>query len=142
MDFAEAVSQHLEWKQRLRRILLGRERRRDPGRTEAIECQACPLHQWLQHHASGLEKEPLFREIQESHRLSHDLAIRMVLNDDDEKDSLDMVFQIGQFHMCSRTLLEGLERLRQKYSLHQMPLCQAPPSYPRDEFPANPGGRA
>lgn len=135
MDFAEAVVQHQAWKQRLRRILLGRERRRDLQRTEAIECWECPLDQWIRSEAGHFDQDPLFRQVDEQHRLSHDLAIQMVLNEEDAKASMDMVFQTGQFNICSRTLLESLEKLRRNHRLSDAPLCEIPSGYPRDEFP-------
>lgn len=138
MDFEEAISAHLAWKQRLRRILLGRERRRALGRTEAIESAQCPLERWFQATAPDLGEDPLFQEVVEQHRLSHDLAIQMVLNDDSDKASMGMVLQIGQFHMASRSLLEGLEGLRRKHGLSETPLCVIPPGYPRVEFPEPP----
>jgi hypothetical protein len=138
VEFAEAISEHLAWKQRLRRILLGRERRRDPERTEAIECHDCPLDGWIQSVAAKFNQEPLFQVIDEQHRLTHDLAIQMVLNDEAEKTSMDMVFQIGQFHMCSRNLLESLEKLRRKHALSEEPLCMIPSGFPREDFPSIP----
>ncbi len=141
MEFAVAISQHLAWKQRLRRILLGRERRKNPARTEAIESDTCELGQWITTAASTYAQEPLFRSIEEQHRLTHDLAIQMVLNDEIEKSSMDMVFQIGRFHMASRTLLESLEKLRRKYALDGEPLCAIPAGFPREEFPAIPEDR-
>ncbi len=142
MDFALAISEHLAWKQRLRRILLGRERRRKPERTEAIEYHACPLDHWVRAAAEQFAQEPLFQIIDEQHRLTHDLAIRMVLDDESEKASMDMVFQIGQFHMSSRSLLEALEKLRRKYSLSEAPLCVIPSGFPREEFPPIPDVQA
>ncbi len=142
MGFEEAISEHMAWKQRLRRILLGRERRHIPERTEAIECAECPLELWTQSEASRFAEEPLFREVVEQHRLSHDLAIQMVLNDDSDKASMNMVFQIGQFHMASRNLLEALEKLRRKHGLSETPLCIIPSGFPRVEFPAGPDARA
>lgn len=138
MEFAEAISEHLAWKQRLRRILLGRERRRSPERTEAIDAHACPLDQWIQSAAAVYAREPLFQVIEEQHRITHDLAIQMVLDDESEKASMDMVFQIGQFHMSSRNLLESLEKLRRKYALSETPLCVIPSGFPREEFPPAP----
>lgn len=142
MDFAAAVSHHLQWKQRLRRILLGRERRRSLERTEAIDCQACALAQWLRREAHRFQDEPIFREIEENHRLSHELAIRLVLAEDPDKNAMDVIFRIGQFHMCSRSLLEDLERLRRKFNLDPAPLCLVPSEYSREEFPPTPSVQA
>jgi hypothetical protein len=139
VDFPEAVSQHQAWKQRLRRILLGRERRRRPERTEATEPDRCPLEGWLLAHQGRLGGDPLFRYAEEQHRRSHELAIQMVLNDERTRASMDMVYQIGQFQICSRNLLETLEQLRRKHALSEAPLCPLPPGFPRDEFPPVPG---
>ncbi len=141
MEFAEAVAQHLAWKQRLRRILLGRERRRNPGRTEAIDCQQCPLDQWIKSETEKWAEEPLFKYAAEQHRLSHELAIQMVLDEAPAKTSMDMVFRIGQFQICSRNLLESLEKLRRKHSLSDVPLCVIPSGFPREEFPPVPDVR-
>ncbi len=141
MDFAEVVAQHLAWKQRLRRILLGRERRRQPERTEAIAGQLCPLDPWLKEELARHPQEPLLLYLDEQHRLSHDLAIQMVLEEAAARTSMDRVFQIGQFQNCSRNLLEALENLRRKYALSEVPLCVIPPGFPREEFPPVPDAR-
>jgi hypothetical protein len=141
MDFTEAVAQHLAWKQRLRRILLGRERRRNPTRTEAIDVQYCPLDQWIQTASAMHPQEQLFSTLEVQHRLSHDLAIQMVLGEEPASTSMDMVFLIGQFQICSRNLLEALEKLRRKYALSEVPLCVIPPGFPREDFPPVPDAR-
>ena len=135
MDFTEAVAQHMAWKQRLRRILLGRERRRKPERTEAIEVHACPLEEWLRLAAQQYGHEPLFKNVDEQHRLSHELAIQMVLDEEPTRASMEMVFQIGEFQICSKNLLESLEQLRRKHALSEVPLCVIPSGFPREEFP-------
>jgi hypothetical protein len=135
VDFVEAVAQHLAWKQRLRRILLGRERRRKPERTEAIEAQCCPLDEWIKSAAKHYGQDMLFKNVEEQHRLSHELAIQMVLDEESAKTSMEMVFQIGKFHICSRNLLESLEQLRRKHALSEIPLCVIPSGFPREEFP-------
>jgi hypothetical protein len=141
VEFAEAVAQHLAWKQRLRRILLGRERRRTVERTEAIACQHCPLDEWLRLEAENYAQIPLFQYVAEQHKLSHDLAIQMVLDDAPVKTSMDVIFQIGQFHICSKSLLESLEKLRRKLALSEEPLCVIPSGFPREEFPPVPDAR-
>ena len=138
MDFAEAVSQHQAWKQRLKRILLGRERRRDPGRTEAIECRHCPLDQWIRTVAAEFGEDPLLAEIEACHRASHELAIQMVREDAPDRDPMDIVFQIGRFNIVSRDLLEALEKLRRKRALSGSPLCVISPGFPRISIPGAP----
>jgi nucleotide-binding universal stress UspA family protein len=133
VTFDEAISEHIAWKQRLRRILLGRERRHIPERTEAIESQECPLGTWLHAEAPRLFQDPLFREVEHQHRLSHDLAIQLVLNDETDHVSMDVVFQIGQFQMASQNLLESLEKLRRKHGLSETPLCVIPSGHPRGD---------
>ena len=135
MEFAEAVAQHLAWKQRLKRILLGRERRRKPERTEAIDAQSCPLEEWLRLAVHLYGQEELFKNVEEQHRLSHELAIQMVLDEEPAKASMEMVFQIGKFQICSKNLVESLEQLRRKYALSEIPLCVIPSGFPRQEFP-------
>jgi hypothetical protein len=138
MDYAQAVAQHLAWKQRLRRILFGRERRRQPGRTEAIEVHQCPLEQWLCANAERFARDPHFQRAQELHRQSHELAIQMVLSDEETKHSMDQVFQTGQFHICSGSLLEALESLRRNHALSEVPLCEIPALFPRTPAPDAP----
>jgi len=138
VDFAEAVSQHEAWKQRLRRILLGRERRRRPERTEAITSPTCPLNEWLLANRTRFAGDPLLHFAEEQHRQSHELAIQMVLCDEAARESMDMVFLIGQFHMCSRSLLETLEQLRRNRGLSEAPLCRIPLGFPREAFPPAP----
>jgi len=141
VDFAQAISQHQAWKQRLRRILLGRERRRRPERTEAVDPDQCPLHEWIIDNRDQYADEPLFESVDVLHRQSHELAIQMVLSDDLARTSMDMMFQIGQFHMCSRSLLEALEKLRRKHALSEAPLCVIPSGFPREEFSPFPDAR-
>ena len=129
MDFAEAVAQHQAWKQRLKRILLGRERRRDPARTEATGCQACALDRWLRLTAHSID-DPLVRAIEEKHRTCHDLALQMVRERAEEP--LDAVFQTGRFGMASQELLELLELLRRRHGLGKAPLCEISPRYARE----------
>lgn len=65
----------------------------------------------------------------------------MVLSDEQVRTSMDMVFQIGQFQICSRNLLETLEQLRRKHALSEAPLCPLPPGFPREDFPPAPDGQ-
>lgn len=140
MEFQEAVDAHQAWKQRLKRILLGRERRRVPERTAAIRHADCPFHDWLAANAERFSGEPLFQTALDLHTRSHDMAIEMVLVEPEVRDTLDMVFRTGQFHMCSQSLLEALERLRKKYSLSATPLCPVP-GLPPEECPPIPADR-
>jgi hypothetical protein len=136
VDFSDAVSQHLAWKHNLRRILLGRERRREPGRTEAVDGDHCPLGEWLREQDRQLEEDPLHQLVLEQHRVVHDLAIRMVTDPMREMGSLDMVFLTGEFQISSQSLLESLERLRRKYRLQEEPLCETPLTHPREGLPS------
>ena len=138
MDFSEAVAQHLAWQQRLRRILLGRERRRNPERTEAIHSQDCPLGAWLNSEAGNHGQEALFKYVEEQHKLSHELAIQMVLDEGCAGTSMEVILQIGQFHISSKNLLEALENLRRNLVLSEVPLCAAQSGFFRGEFPPAP----
>lgn len=133
MEFEAAVSAHLAWKQCLRRILLGRERRHALERTEAVDSAKCPLDAWIRAASTDLAEDRLLQAISEQHDRCHDLAIQMVLGEPGE-DSMDMVFRIGQFQMASRELLESLENLRRREGLSGTPLCVIPSGYPRTEF--------
>lgn len=139
MDFANAVAEHMAWKQRLKRILLGRERRRSPERTEAISGQDCPLGGWLRSQAAAFSNDPVFSTVEELHGLVHELAIEMVLSDDRAMVSLEALFQTGRFQICSQQLLEALEELRRKFELSADPLCRIPPGYVREGLPPAPG---
>lgn len=138
MDFATAVAQHLAWKQRLRRILLGRERRRKPERTEAIGYHHCPLDEWIRSATAIYGQLPLFDYVDEQHQLSHDLAIQMVRSEDPARTPMDAICHIGQFQICSKNLLEALEKLRRHLALSNVPLCVIPVGFPREEFPPVP----
>ena len=141
MNFAEAVAYHLAWKHGLRRILLGRERRRNPGRTEAVASEQCPLGIWIKAEAKQHLQEPLFDFIEEQHRLGHDLAIQMVLDKETVKAAIDEILQIGQFQICSRNLLEALEKLRRKHALSDFLLCVLPSGFHREDFAPDPDAR-
>lgn len=113
MELSEAVTQHMEWKVRLRTALAS-------GQTVEVETAAdecnCALGRWLNGDAGQrYAKLDSYRACVETHTQFHRAAGRVVqcIGEGRETEAKAMLAMSGEFSTASAALIEALQKLRQ-----------------------------
>lgn len=117
MNFNQAISLHSAWKQRMVRVLLGKDQRRSAERRGVMDHHRCALGQWIYGEGSQYALDPAFQALEEQHRLCHECADRVSNLMGQDCGSLELILLTGQFQTYSLDLMASLEELRRRYGL-------------------------